>query len=27
MLPADVIYALCEKAGCVDVLEEVRGGV
>jgi putative tRNA adenosine deaminase-associated protein len=27
MLPSDVIFALCEKAGCVDVLEEVRGGV
>lgn len=27
MLPADVIYAVCEKAGCVDVLEEVRGGL
>lgn len=25
MLPADVIYALCERAGCVDVLEELRG--
>lgn len=27
MLPSDVIYALCERAGCVDVLEEVRGGL
>jgi putative tRNA adenosine deaminase-associated protein len=27
MLPADVIYAVCENAGCIDVLEEVRGGV
>lgn len=26
MLPADVIYALCERAGCVDVLEELRVG-
>jgi putative tRNA adenosine deaminase-associated protein len=25
MLPADVIYALCERAGCADVLEELRG--
>lgn len=27
MLPSDVIFALCEMAGCVDVLEEVRGDV
>ncbi len=26
MLPADVITSVCEKAGCVDELEEVRGG-
>lgn len=25
MLPADVIYALCERAGCADVLEDLRG--
>jgi putative tRNA adenosine deaminase-associated protein len=25
MLPADVIYTLCERAGCVEVLEEMRG--
>lgn len=25
MLPADVIYAVCEKTGCVDVLEGLRG--
>jgi putative tRNA adenosine deaminase-associated protein len=25
MLPADVIYALCERAGCAEVLEELRG--
>lgn len=25
MLPADVITAVCEKAGCVDCLEELRG--
>jgi len=24
-LPADVMSAICEKAGCVDVLDEVRG--
>jgi putative tRNA adenosine deaminase-associated protein len=24
MLPADVITAACEKAGCADVLEEIR---
>jgi putative tRNA adenosine deaminase-associated protein len=27
MLPADVIFAVCESAGCVDVLDEVRGVV
>lgn len=27
MLPSDVTYTVCEKAGCVDVLEEVRGGL
>ncbi|MHB8340893.1 MAG: tRNA adenosine deaminase-associated protein [Mycobacteriales bacterium] len=27
MLPSDVTYTVCEKAGCVDVLEEVRGGI
>lgn len=27
MLPSDVVYALCERAGCVEVLEAVRGGV
>lgn len=26
MLPADIITAICEKAGCADVLEEVREG-
>ena len=26
MLPADMITAICEKAGCVDVLEDLRGG-
>lgn len=25
-LPADVLTALCEKAGCVDVLEQLREG-
>lgn len=25
MLPADVIFAVCEKAGCLDVIEQVRG--
>lgn len=25
MLPADVIFSVCENAGCVEVLEEVRG--
>ena len=25
LLPADVIYTLCERAGCVEVLEELRG--
>lgn len=25
VLPGDVIYAVCERAGCVDVLEHVRG--
>jgi hypothetical protein len=24
-LPADVIAALCEAAGCLDVLEKLRG--
>ena len=24
-LPADVMTAICEKAGCIDVLDEVRG--
>jgi putative tRNA adenosine deaminase-associated protein len=24
-LPADVIYAVCERAGCADLLEELRG--
>ncbi|HVF19526.1 MAG TPA: tRNA adenosine deaminase-associated protein [Mycobacteriales bacterium] len=24
-LPSDMMTAICEKAGCVDVLEEVRG--
>jgi putative tRNA adenosine deaminase-associated protein len=24
-LPADVIYALCERAGCAEVLEDLRG--
>lgn len=27
LLPSDVIFAVCERAGCVDTLEEVRGGV
>ena len=26
MLPADIITAICEKAGCAEVLEEIRGG-
>ena len=26
LLPADVLTALCEKAGCADVLEELRDG-
>lgn len=26
MLPADVISALCERAGCLDVLERIREG-
>lgn len=26
MLPADIITAICEKAGCADVLESVREG-
>lgn len=26
MLPADMITAICEKAGCVDVLEQIREG-
>lgn len=26
LLPADVITAICAKAGCVDVLEEIREG-
>lgn len=26
LLPADVITAICAKAGCADVLEEVREG-
>jgi putative tRNA adenosine deaminase-associated protein len=26
MLPADMITAICEKAGCADVLEDLRGG-
>lgn len=25
LLPADVLSAVCERAGCVDVLEQVRG--
>lgn len=25
MLPADVITAICEKAGCADMLEDLRG--
>jgi putative tRNA adenosine deaminase-associated protein len=25
LLPADVIYTLCERAGCAEVLEELRG--
>ncbi len=24
-LPADIMTAICERAGCVDILEEVRG--
>ena len=24
-LPADVIYAVCERAGCAEVLEDLRG--
>ena len=24
-LPADVIYAVCERAGCAELLEELRG--
>ena len=26
LLPADVLTALCEKAGCADVLEDLRDG-
>jgi putative tRNA adenosine deaminase-associated protein len=26
LLPADVLTALCERAGCVDVLEQLREG-
>ena len=26
LLPADVLTALCEKAGCVDILEQLREG-
>jgi putative tRNA adenosine deaminase-associated protein len=26
LLPADVLTAVCEKAGCADVLEELRDG-
>jgi putative tRNA adenosine deaminase-associated protein len=26
MLPADIVTAICEKAGCADVLDEVREG-
>ncbi len=25
-LPSDVVAALCERAGCLDVLDELRGG-
>lgn len=25
MLPSDVLFAVCEKLGCADVLEQVRG--
>ena len=25
LLPADALYTICERAGCVDVLEELRG--
>jgi hypothetical protein len=24
LLPADVVSALCERAGCLDVLDEIR---
>jgi hypothetical protein len=24
-LPSDVIASLCERAGCLDVLDELRG--
>lgn len=26
MLPGDIVTAICEKAGCVDVLDEIREG-
>ncbi|HEX8001716.1 MAG TPA: tRNA adenosine deaminase-associated protein [Mycobacteriales bacterium] len=26
MLPADIVTAICEKAGCVDALDEIREG-
>jgi hypothetical protein len=26
LLPADVITRICAKAGCADVLEEIREG-
>lgn len=26
MLPADIVTAICEKAGCADVLDELREG-
>jgi putative tRNA adenosine deaminase-associated protein len=26
MLPSDVVATLCERAGCLDVLDELRGG-
>jgi putative tRNA adenosine deaminase-associated protein len=26
MLPADIVTAICEKAGCGDVLDEIREG-
>jgi putative tRNA adenosine deaminase-associated protein len=26
MLPADIVTAICEKAGCADVLDEIREG-